>query len=73
MENTIEVSAQKDLVGRLELLQAEHRELDAKIIKLGQQAYLSADDQLELAGLKKLKLKKKDEIFLLKEQLGVDP
>lgn len=47
MENTIEVSAQKDLVGRLELLQAEHRELDAKIIKLGQQAYLSADDQLE--------------------------
>ncbi|HOE81868.1 MAG TPA: DUF465 domain-containing protein [Myxococcota bacterium] len=73
MENTIEVSAQKDLVGRLELLQAEHRELDAKIIKLGQQAYLSADDQLELAGLKKLKLKKKDEIFLLKEQLGIDP
>ncbi|HHW96248.1 MAG: DUF465 domain-containing protein [Myxococcota bacterium] len=73
MENTIEVSAQKDLVGRLELLQAEHRELDAKIIKLGQQAYLSADDQLELAGLKKLKLKKKDEIFLLKEQLGVEP
>ena len=73
MENTIEVSAQKDLVKRLELLQAEHRELDAKIIKLGQQAYLSADDQLELAGLKKLKLKKKDEIFLLKEQLGVEP
>ncbi len=73
MENTIEVSAQKDLVGRLELLQAEHRELDAKIIKLGQQAYLSADDQLELAGLKKLKLKKKDEIFLLKEQLGINP
>ncbi len=73
MENTIEVSAQKDLVGRLELLQAEHRELDAKIIKLGQQAYLSADDQLQLAGLKKLKLKKKDEIFLLKEQLGIDP
>ena len=54
---------------RLELLRMEHRDLDAAI-----EAMLSTatSDQLQVARLKKRKLRLRDEISLLEDQLIPD-
>jgi hypothetical protein len=54
---------------RLELLRTEHRDLDAAI---GALAGTSGSDQLQIARLKKRKLKLRDEIALLEDQLIPD-
>lgn len=54
---------------RLDLLRTEHRDLDAAIDAL--RATGSAD-QLQLARLKKRKLKLRDEVALLEDQLIPD-
>ncbi|MGV3729310.1 MAG: YdcH family protein [Sphingopyxis sp.] len=54
---------------RLELLRIEHRDLDAAIIALGGAAVA---DQLQLARLKKRKLKLRDEIAWCEDQLLPD-
>lgn len=59
-------------LARLEVLREEHRELDSRIAGLTVRPYLTAEDQVEMAGLKKLKLKKKDEIFVLSGYLGIE-
>lgn len=57
---------------RLEELRKEHRDLDEKITDLTSRPYLTAQDQMEVAGLKKLKLRKKDEILTMASKLGVE-
>jgi hypothetical protein len=57
---------------RLQSLRDEHRSLDERINSLSSQAYLSPDDQIEIARLKKMKLRKKDEIFAVASNLGVE-
>ncbi|WP_313534488.1 DUF465 domain-containing protein [Sphingomonas sp.] len=54
---------------RLEPLRAEHRDLDAAIAAL---AAAGTGDQLQIARLKKRKLKLRDEISLLEDQLIPD-
>ncbi|GAA0738946.1 DUF465 domain-containing protein [Sphingomonas trueperi] len=54
---------------RLEPLRAEHRDLDAAIAAL---ADSGTGDQLQIARLKKRKLKLRDEISLLEDQLIPD-
>lgn len=54
---------------RLELLRVEHRDLDAAIIALGEAA---VPDQLQLARLKKRKLRLRDEIQWCEDQLVPD-
>lgn len=54
---------------RLEILKIEHRDLDAAIGALVEAASL---DQLQLARLKKRKLRLRDEIVLLEDQLIPD-
>jgi hypothetical protein len=54
---------------RLEALRAEHRDLDAAIEALRE---LSGADQLQVARLKKRKLKLRDEIATLEDQLVPD-
>lgn len=54
---------------RLEALRAEHRDLDAAIDAL---LALSGADQLQVARLKKRKLKLRDEISALEDQLIPD-
>ena len=54
---------------RLELLRVEHRDLDAAIIALGAAAI---PDQLQLARLKKRKLRLRDEIAWCEDQLLPD-
>lgn len=54
---------------RLEPLRAEHRDLDAAIAALIESG---PGDQLQIARLKKRKLKLRDEISLLQDQLVPD-
>lgn len=54
---------------RLELLRVEHRDLDAAIEAL---ASASAPDQLQIARLKKRKLRLRDEIASLEDRLIPD-
>ena len=57
---------------RLQALREEHRLLDTRIQELSSRPYLTPDDQVEVARLKKLKLKKKDEIMQLAAEMGVE-
>ena len=59
----------EDISQRLELLRIEHRDLDAAIIALGS---ASVPDQLQLARLKKKKLRLRDEIAWCEDQMIPD-
>jgi hypothetical protein len=54
---------------RLDALRVEHRDLDAAIDALGS---AGAPDQLQLARLKKRKLRLRDEIALIEDRLVPD-
>jgi uncharacterized protein YdcH (DUF465 family) len=54
---------------RLSLMEARHRELDARLSELGRHLYLTPNEQREAAELKKLKLRAKDEIASLRRVL----
>ena len=54
---------------RLEAMRSEHRDLDAAILAL---LDTGTTDQLEIARLKKRKLKLRDEITALEDQLVPD-
>lgn len=66
------VDNRDELFRRLEALRREHREIDEKIRELSERPYLTPDDQVEVARLKKLKLKKKDEMAAVAAELGVE-
>lgn len=59
----------EEIAQRLELLRIEHRDLDAAIIAL---VAATVPDQLQLARLKKKKLKLRDEISWCEDQLLPD-
>ena len=59
----------EEITQRLELLRVEHRDLDAAIIALGTAA---VPDQLQLARLKKRKLRLRDEISWCEDQIIPD-
>ena len=58
-----------EILRRLELLRIEHRDLDAAIEAL---ASANAPDQLQIARLKKRKLRLRDEISMLEDRLIPD-
>ena len=43
-------------------LYEQHRDLDRQVLEFDKKTYLSSDQQLEVARLKKLKLRKKDQM-----------
>jgi hypothetical protein len=59
----------EDIMRRLELLRQEHRDLDSAIFALSQSG---TGDQLQLARLKKRKLRLRDEIAMLEDLLVPD-
>lgn len=59
----------EEIVRRIEWLRQEHRDLDAAIEAL---AGGTAPDHLQLARIKKRKLRLKDEIAMLEDQLIPD-
>jgi hypothetical protein len=54
---------------RLSLVEARHRELDERLKELGRRPYLTPREQVEIAEIKKHKLRAKDEMFDLKRAL----
>lgn len=60
---------ERQIIKRIEVLKLEHRDLDAAIAALIGQ---NTTDQLQLARLKKRKLRLRDEIALLGDQLVPD-
>ena len=54
---------------RLSLIEARHRELDARLRELGRHAYLTPSEQVEATDIKKQKLRAKDEIVTLRRAL----
>lgn len=72
MARIVDAQERQEALTRLEALREQHRDLDSRIAGLTSRPYLTAEDQVELAGLKKLKLKRKDEIFDLAGLLGMD-
>jgi len=60
---------ESEIQRRLELLRSEHRDLDAAIAAL---IATGSADQLQAARLKKRKLRLRDEIALLEDQLIPD-
>lgn len=61
--------SEQELTKRLELLRSEHRDLDAAIAALNESG---ATDQLQIARLKKRKLKLRDQITLIEDRLLPD-
>ena len=61
-----------ELVQRLEMLKKEHRELDKQAAELSQRLYLTQEEEEKLARLKREKLAKKDEIYRLATELGIE-
>lgn len=59
----------EEISQRLELLRLEHRDLDAAIIALGD---ATIPDQLQLARMKKRKLRLRDEISWCEDQIIPD-
>lgn len=59
----------EDIMRRLEMLRIEHRDLDTAIAALIDSG---ATDQMQVARLKKRKLRLRDEISLLEDQLVPD-
>jgi len=60
---------EQELRKRLELLRSEHRDLDAVITALTESG---SQDQLQIARLKKRKLRLKDQIAIFEDQLLPD-
>jgi len=60
---------QEDMMRRLELLRVEHRDLDSAIAALVESG---ASDQLQIARLKKRKLRLRDEMTMLEDALVPD-
>lgn len=64
-----QVMDESEIQRRLELLRVEHRDLDAAIDAL---RLAGAPDQLQIARLKKRKLRLRDEIAMLEDQMIPD-
>ena len=65
----VDTMNEQELLKRLELLRTEHRDLDAAISALTE---AGSTDQLQIARLKKRKLRLKDQIALIEDTLLPD-
>lgn len=63
------VSLGGGLQHRLSTIEARHRELDERLKELGRRPHLTPSEQVEIAELKKRRLKAKDEMAALRRAL----
>jgi uncharacterized protein YdcH (DUF465 family) len=63
------VSLRAGTQDRLSRIEARHRELDERTRELGRRPHLTPTEQLELAEIKKHKLRAKDEMDALRRAL----
>jgi hypothetical protein len=54
---------------RLTSIEAQHRQLDERLRELGRRPFLTPREQVEVAEIKKHKLRAKDEITVLRRSL----
>jgi uncharacterized protein YdcH (DUF465 family) len=54
---------------RLTSVEAKHRQLDERLRELGRRPFLTPKEQLEVAEIKKHKLRAKDEMMALRRSL----
>lgn len=64
-----QVVSVRGLEDRLNRVEARHRELDERLKELGRRPHLTPKEQVEIAEIKKHKLKVKDEIAALRRAL----
>lgn len=64
-----QVVSVRGLEDRLSRIEAHHRSLDERLEQLRRRAHLTPHEQLEIAELKKHKLKAKDEMAALRRSL----
>ena len=60
------VSLRGGLEHQLSSIEAQHRRLDDRLRELGRRAFLTPKEQLEVAEIKKHKLRAKDELAALR-------
>jgi uncharacterized protein YdcH (DUF465 family) len=60
------VSLRGGLEHHLSSIQAQHQQLDERLRQLGRQPFLTPKEQLEVAEIKKHKLRAKDEMLALR-------
>ncbi len=63
------VSLRGGLEHHLSSIQAQHQQLDDRLRELGRRPFLTPKEQLEVAEIKKHKLRAKDEIIALRRAL----
>jgi len=63
------VSLRGGLEHQLSSIEAQHRQLDERLRELGRRPYLTPKEQVEVAEIKKHKLRAKDEITALRRAL----
>ncbi len=59
-----------ELEEKLQILKIEHQALDKRLMELESHLSMTSEEQLEAARLKKQKLRKKDEMSMVKDKLG---
>lgn len=63
------VSLRGGLEHQLSSIEAQHRQLDERLRELGRRPFLTPKEQLEVAEIKKHKLRAKDEMTALRRSL----
>jgi uncharacterized protein YdcH (DUF465 family) len=63
------VSLRGGLEHQLSSMEAQHRKLDERLEELGRRPYLTPREQVEVAEIKKHKLRAKDEMAALRRSL----
>ncbi|MBU1534412.1 DUF465 domain-containing protein [Myxococcota bacterium] len=58
-----------ELEEKLQVLKIEHQALDKRLIELEKHLSMTTEEQMEAARLKKQKLRKKDEMSIIKDKL----
>lgn len=64
-----QVVSVRGLEDRLNRVEARHRELEERLKELGRRPHLTPNEQLEIAEIKKHKLRAKDEMVALRRVL----
>ena len=70
LRETLEQSFPGNDPALIDRLKAEHHEIDRQVAEIERRPFLTAEEDAELKRLKRLKLAKKDMIFVLSRQLG---
>lgn len=61
--------SKSELEEKLQILKIEHQALDKRLVEIESHLSMTSEEQVEAARLKKQKLRKKDEMSIIKDKL----